>query len=85
MKNNIEDQSSLPSIILKTPKALSDLSFVLITPLKIVLKKMSMIGMKNIQKMRLRVKATWIFPVKQLKRSGKLTIRFHIFVISRAS
>lgn len=67
------------------PKVLSDLSFVLITPLKIVLKKMSLIGMKNIQKTRLRVKATWIFPVKQLNRPDSLVIRFHIFAISRTS
>lgn len=67
------------------PKVLSDLSFVLITPLKIVLKKMSTLGMKNIQKTRLRVKATWIFPVKQLNRPGSLVIRFHIFAISRTS
>ncbi len=57
----------------------------LITPLKIVLKKMSLIGMKNIQKMRLRVKTTWIFPVNQSNRSDGLAIRFHIFAISRTS
>ena len=67
------------------PKVLSDLSFALITPLKIVLKKMSMLGMKNIQKTRLRVKATWIFPAKQLNRPDRLAIRFHIFAISRTS
>jgi len=67
------------------PKALSDLSFVLITPLKIVLKKMSTLGMKNIQKTRLRVKATWIFPVNQSNRPDRLVIRFHIFAISRTS
>ena len=67
------------------PKALSDLSFVLIMPLKIVLKKMSLIGMKNIQKTRLRVKATWIFPVKQSNRTYRLAIRFHIFAISHTS
>ena len=85
MKKNIEYQSSPLLIILKMPKVLSDLSFVLITPLKIVLKKMSLIGMKNIQKMRLRVKATWIFLVKQLNRPDELAIRFYIFVISRTS
>lgn len=67
------------------PKALSDLNFVLITPLKIVLKKMLLIGMKNIQKMRLRVKATWIFPVNRSNRSDRLAIRFYIFAISRTS
>jgi len=58
---------------------------VLITPLKIVLKKMSLLGMKSIQKTRLGVKTTWIFSINQLNRPGRLVIGFHIFAISRTS